>query len=110
MPFESLTPLAPSVVASQIGGRALGDDSPLWQIVLPSAEARIDGRVPVDKSSHYLLNTRLNVSKELIAVCFTPQSESEPSKFNELVDYLVGKEYIMIHFSLTTHVNRYPSL
>ncbi|TDL23603.1 hypothetical protein BD410DRAFT_786842 [Rickenella mellea] len=91
MPLDSITPLAPPVQASQIGGRTLGTDSPLWKTLFPSTEARIDGRVPVDKSSQYLLNTRLNVSKELIAVCFTPSSGSDVSKFMELAEYLIGK-------------------
>lgn len=91
MPLDSLIPLAPSVFATQIGGRIIDDAPQLWKQLFPTAEVRIDGRVPVDKSSQYLLTNRLNFSKELIAVCFSAQTASDPSIYNELINYLISK-------------------
>ena len=92
MPLDSVTPLAPSVDAKQIGGRVLEIHSGLWETLFTSATARIDGRVAVQNSTQYLVTTRLNAAKELIAVSFAPSSNDEIVKFNELIDYLVKKE------------------
>lgn len=92
MPLDQLNALAPAVSAKQIGGRVLDPHSGYWQTLFPSPQARIDGRVPVDKSTQYLVTTRMNPAKELIAVCFIPSSEDDSSKSNELVDFLIKKE------------------
>ncbi|KAJ7504346.1 hypothetical protein B0H11DRAFT_1905589 [Mycena galericulata] len=55
-------------VARQIGGRTLESGSVLWKTLFPSELLRIDGRVPVDKSAHFLLQTRMNSTKELVAI------------------------------------------
>ena len=91
MPRENNIPLVPSVTAKQVGGRTLDLNSGLWQVLFPSAAARIDGRVPVEKSSQYLVSMRLNSAKELIAVCFIPTTDVERQKYDELIAFLLGK-------------------
>ncbi len=92
MPLDASVFLTPSVMAAQIGGKSIQSGSHLWKTLFPSVETRIDGRVPVDRSSQYLLTNRLNVAKELIAVCFLPSSESEAAKLGDLIKYLVDKK------------------
>lgn len=79
------------MVARQVGGRQLEADSLLWRTLFPSDLLRIDGRVPVDKSAQYLLQMRMNSTKELIAVALTPASTSDESGCKTLSEYLVGK-------------------
>jgi hypothetical protein len=92
MPLDSTIPQDVPVVARQMGGRILESESPLWKTLFPSGNLRIDGRVPVDKSSQYLLQMRMNSAKELIAVAFAPPSESESLAFKFLMDHLLGKK------------------
>lgn len=91
MPRDNNAPLAPGVSARQVGGRTLDLNSGLWNALFPSTAARIDGRVPVDKSSPYLVSMRLNSAKELVAVCFVPTSDNERQKYDELISFLLGK-------------------
>ncbi|KAI0350712.1 hypothetical protein OH77DRAFT_1412629 [Trametes cingulata] len=91
MPLDSAIPQEVAVVARQTGGRTLGNDSPLWQTLFPSKELRIDGRVPVEKSAQYLTQVRLNPTKELIAVAFSPAAGSDPSGFHAVKSHLVSK-------------------
>jgi hypothetical protein len=91
MPLDSTIPQETPVVARQMGGRSLGFDSPLWQTLFPSELLRIDGRVPVDKSSQFLLQMRMNVTKELIGVAFSPGSEASDTGFRILTDFLIAK-------------------
>ncbi|KAH8108343.1 hypothetical protein DFH11DRAFT_1691587 [Phellopilus nigrolimitatus] len=102
MPVDNLSSLAPFVICKQIGGRTFEPLSGYWQTLFPSPQARIDGRVPVNTSAQYLVSTRLNPVKELIAVCFTPFSE-EDTRFNELIDYLVGKDRHALVFPWGVH-------
>ena len=81
-----------SLEARQIGGRQLEHDSLLWQTLFPALQMRIDGRVPVDKSAHYLTQMRLTSSKELIGAAFTPRQEGDKSGFDSLVEYLIAKQ------------------
>lgn len=92
MPLDAVNSLISEVTCSQIGGRKLEAQSGFWQTLFPTSQARIDGRVPINTSSQYLVTTRLKPMKELIAVCFTPVSEASMVKFNELSDFLLGKE------------------
>lgn len=92
MPLESNTPTEIPVLARQIGGRPLEHSSPLWKTLLPSIQLRVDGRVPIDKSSQFLLQMRMNSSKELIAVAFSPPNEQQNESFKFLIDYLLGKK------------------
>jgi hypothetical protein len=91
MPLDSTIPQETPVVARQVGGRQLEADSLLWRTLFPSDLLRIDGRVPVDKSAQYLLQMRMNSTKELIAVALTPASTSDESGCKTLSEYLVGK-------------------
>jgi hypothetical protein len=90
MPLDSTIPQETPVVAKQAAGRRLEPTSTLWKTLFPAVQLRIDGRVPVDKSSQYLLQMRLNSSKELIAVAFTPNAEDY--KFQALLNYLEAKK------------------
>ena len=95
MPVNALSSMSPSVVARQLSGQTIESGSPLWKVLFPSVEAKIDGRVPVDKSSQYLLTTQLNVSKELICVCLEPPPSSDGSQFKELLTFLVTKGCVL---------------
>ncbi|KAJ7155369.1 hypothetical protein C8R43DRAFT_1065913 [Mycena crocata] len=91
MPLDSTIPQETPVVARQIGGRPLESGSVLWKTLFPSELLRIDGRVPVDKSAQFLLQTRMNSTKELIAVAFSPASPSGNVGFQILTDFLIAK-------------------
>ncbi|KAI1793536.1 hypothetical protein LXA43DRAFT_220280 [Ganoderma leucocontextum] len=91
MPLDSTIPQEVAVVARHSGGRTLGSDSPLWQTLFPSKELRIDGRVPVEKSAQYLTQVRLNPSKELIAVAFSPAPGVDAVGFHALKSHLLSK-------------------
>ena len=90
MPLDSTIPQETPVVARQMAGRPLEADSPLWKVLFPSDFLRIDGRVPVDKSAQFLLQIRMNPSKELVAVAFSPASAND-SGFKILTDFLIAK-------------------
>ncbi|KAF7308779.1 Transcription elongation regulator [Mycena kentingensis (nom. inval.)] len=91
MPLDSTIPQETPVNARQVGGRQLDATSVLWKTLFPSDLLRIDGRVPVDKSSQFLLQTRMNSAKELIAVAFTPESPAAGGGFQQLMDFLIAK-------------------
>jgi hypothetical protein len=91
MPLDSTIPQETPVVARQIGGRTLEFGSLLWKTLFPSELLRIDGRVPVDKSAQFLLQTRMNSTKELIAVAFSPSSSTGNAGFQILTDFLIAK-------------------
>ncbi|KAJ7577052.1 hypothetical protein C8J56DRAFT_972207 [Mycena floridula] len=91
MPLDSTIPQETPVTARQIGGRKLDGDSALWKALFPSDLLRIDGRVPVDKSSQFLLQVRMNTTKELMAVAFSPASATSDSGFRILTDFLIAK-------------------
>ena len=99
MPLESNTPTEIPVLARQMGGRPLEHDSPLWKTLLPSVQLRIDGRVPIDKSAQFLLQMRMNSSKELIAVAFSSPSEQQNEPFKLLIEYLLGKKWVDVSVS-----------
>jgi hypothetical protein len=93
MPLDSSIPQDTPVVARQMAGRSLPADSLLWRTLFPAELLRIDGRVPVDKSSKYLLQTRLNPTKELIGVVFSPATSDDPG-FRILTEFLIAKQYV----------------
>lgn len=92
MPLDSTLPQETPVIARQAGGRQLGGDSALWGTLFPSQLLRIDGRVPVDQSAKYLLQMRMNPTKELIAVALSPNTPSDVNGFKALSAYLLGKK------------------
>ena len=81
-------------MARQVGGRTLESLSTAWRVLFPAAHLRIDGRVAVDKSAQYLTQMRLNPNKELIAVAFSPDSESSVIPFDTLSKHLITKGYV----------------
>ena len=90
MPVDSSNTQVARVVARQAGGRTLGADSPLWRTLFPSDTLRIDGRVPTENSAQFLLQTRLNPQKELIACAFSP--EEGDSMLQAFTDFLLHKK------------------
>ncbi|KAK7012207.1 transcription elongation regulator [Favolaschia claudopus] len=91
MPLDSTIPQETPVVARQIGGRTIDSTSSLWKTLFPTDLLRIDGRVPVDKSAQFLLQTRMNSAKELVAVAFSPGSSTANAGFQILMDFLIAK-------------------
>ena len=91
MPLDSAIPQEVALVARQIGGRILGNNVTLWQMLFPTHELRIDGRVPVEKSAQYLTQVRLNPSKELIASAFSPAPGVDSTGFHGLKHHLLSK-------------------
>ncbi|KAH8997826.1 hypothetical protein EDB86DRAFT_3076361 [Lactarius hatsudake] len=92
MPIDSAVPQELRVDARQIGGRGLASDSPLWRTLFPIDHLRIDGRVAVASSAQYLLASRLNSAKELIAVAWTPVSDADMAVLQTLKTFLINKE------------------
>ncbi|KAK0202607.1 hypothetical protein DFS33DRAFT_1341611 [Desarmillaria ectypa] len=91
MPLDSSIPTETPIVARQMGGRPIEVGSPLWRTLFPADLLRIDGRVPVDKSAQFLLQVRLNPSKELIGVAFMPAPDATDNSFMVFADFLIGK-------------------
>ncbi|KAF7794232.1 hypothetical protein EIP86_005364 [Pleurotus ostreatoroseus] len=91
IPLDSTIPQEVGVFARQIGGRTLGGESTCWKVLFPADHLRIDGRVPVDKSAQYMTAMRLNPTKELIAVAFSPDSETSAAAFDALAKHLLAK-------------------
>ncbi|KAG5717434.1 Transcription factor bye1 [Termitomyces sp. T112] len=91
MPLDSTFPQEVAVNARQVGGRSLEHDSLLWKTLFPTDFLRIDGRVPVDNSSKFLLQMRMNSAKELISVAFSPIPEGGDVGFQILSDFLIAK-------------------
>ena len=91
MPLDTSIPQETPVVARQVGGRQLGADSFLWKTLFPSQLLRIEGRVPVNNSSNFLLQMRMNSTKELIAVALSPASVSDESGCKILREYLLER-------------------
>lgn len=100
------TPVAEEarVVARQIGGRTLGDDSPLWGSLFTNNTLRIEGRVQTEKAAHFLLQMRLNPQRELVACAFTPGSGDE--KLKSFIDFLRKKECVA---RLSLLIDFYPN-
>jgi SPOC domain len=92
MPLDSTIPQETPVFARQVGGRTIDSGSPLWKTLFPSELLRIDGRVPTDKSSQFLLQMRMTSAKELIAVAFSPASAEGDAGFRILMDFLIAKK------------------
>ncbi|KAK0188946.1 hypothetical protein F5146DRAFT_688014 [Armillaria mellea] len=91
MPLDSSIPTETPIVARQMGGRPIEVGSPLWRTLFPADLLRIDGRVPVDKSAQFLLQVRLNPSKELIGAAFMPAPDATDNGFMVFADFLIGK-------------------
>lgn len=81
----------PKVQARQVGGRPIDSLSSQWSILFPtpSHQLRIEGRVPVNDSAKYITQNRLNVSRELVVVAFTPADERK--EYDELLSILISR-------------------
>lgn len=91
MPTDSSVSQELKVIARQIGGRGLASDSPLWRTLFPHDHLRIDGRVRVASSAEYLVASRLNSAKELIAVAWTPVSDADMAVLKTVSSFLINK-------------------
>lgn len=98
MPLDSAAPQSTVVFGRQIGGRSIGYQSPWWKTLFTSEDLRIDGRVPTKNSSEFLTQVRLNPTKELIAVAFSPVAENLKADFSALIEYLNSREYVNSYF------------
>ncbi|KAF8315381.1 hypothetical protein DL93DRAFT_2112272 [Clavulina sp. PMI_390] len=81
-----------AVDAHLLGGRPLDfNDAAFWQNLFRSPILTIEGRVPIPASESYLLNSRLNSGRELVAVDFVPQTPDSQSSYEELCNGLLAK-------------------
>jgi hypothetical protein len=93
------------VDAKLAAGRPPGfRDDAFWQNLFRMPSLIIEGRVPVPASESYLLNSRLNVGRELVAVTFTPTDESQHIPYNELCDGLIVKGCVIVTQGESTNV------
>ncbi|KAI0269042.1 hypothetical protein BGY98DRAFT_1016187, partial [Russula aff. rugulosa BPL654] len=92
MPTDSTVSQELRVIARQIGGRGLAFDSQLWRTLFPLDHLRIDGRVPVGSSAQYLVASRLNSAKELLAVAWTPVSDADMAALKTVSSFLINKD------------------
>jgi len=106
MPLDSSVSQETTLVARQIGGKPLGADSPLWKTLFPSDILRIEGRVPVENSIKYLVQMRMNSSKELYAVAFVPAGPQDENDFKTFNNFLISKRFVLC----TTHGSHFPFL
>ena len=90
MPDDPRPALSCPVISRQISGK-FNPGTAQWSILFPSNPVQVDGRVPTDKSVKYLVTTRLNAAKELLAVAFEPE-EGTGAEFKAMLDYLVTKK------------------
>ncbi|KAJ3815288.1 hypothetical protein F5876DRAFT_31060 [Lentinula aff. lateritia] len=91
MPLDSAIPQETPVVGRQMGGKPIGVTSGQWKTLFPSDVLRIDGRVPIENSAKFLLQMRMNPTKELVAVAFSPVPGTDESGFKILSDFLLNK-------------------
>ncbi|KIM44727.1 hypothetical protein M413DRAFT_9028 [Hebeloma cylindrosporum] len=91
MPLDSSVPQETSLVARQVAGKPLAPNSVLWKTLFPSDQLRIEGRVPVENSIKYLLQMRLNATKELYAAAFVPASLTHEEDFKIFSNFLISK-------------------
>lgn len=90
-------PKETTLVAHQIGGKPLGADSSLWKTLFPSDILRIEGRVPVENSLKYLVQMRMNPSKELYAVALVPAGPQDENDFKAFNNFLISKRFVPRH-------------
>ena len=82
-----------AVDARLVAGRPPDFSEPnFWGSLFVAPSLNIEGRVPVPASSAYLLDSRLNSGRELVAVILEPRQGSERANFDQLVDFLLAKQ------------------
>lgn len=92
MPLDSSVPQETVLLARQVAGRSLSPESPLWHTLFPTDLLRIEGRVPVENSMKYLLQMRMNATKELYAAAFVPAATENAEDFKMFCDFLISKK------------------
>lgn len=94
MPLDSSMPQETTLIARQVGGKSLPADSPLWRTLFPSDVLRIEGRVPVDNAIKYLVQMRMNPTKELYAAAFVPAEPRNEEDFKAFNTFLISKKWV----------------
>ncbi|EJD47952.1 hypothetical protein AURDEDRAFT_86321, partial [Auricularia subglabra TFB-10046 SS5] len=87
-----------NVRCRHVGGRELAPGGSAWGQLFTAPKMRIDGRVPLPVASKYLVDSRLNPSRELIAVALSPAGTQDEGAFEALVDMLHKKERYGVSF------------
>jgi SPOC domain len=86
-------PIRCAVDAQLVAGRPPDFREPtFWASLFTSPSLNVEGRVPVPAARNYLLDSRLNSGRELVAVVFEPRQESDRANFDQLVQFLLVKE------------------
>lgn len=99
MPSAAAGTTIVKVDASLLAGRpASFRDHNFWSTLFPQTSLTIEGRVPVPDSESYLLNSRLNSGRELVAVSFKPSQSVDRSQYDELSEGLLAKGYVFVWF------------
>lgn len=70
------------------------NDPEFWRDLFRSPSLNIEGRVPIAASESYLLNSRLNSGRELVAVAFSPNHDDTRGQYEELCNGLLMKEQV----------------
>lgn len=92
MPSANSRTIVVKVDSHLVAGRpSTFNDLHFWRSLFPSLFLTIEGRVPVPAAESYLLNSRLNSGRELVAVSFTPSDPADRAAYEELSDGLIAK-------------------
>ena len=87
--------IIPPMSARLVSGNSAQVASTSWPNLLPHNPIAITGRVPTDKALRYLSDSRLNPTKELIVVAFTPALTAlteQRKAWAEMVEYHINRE------------------
>jgi len=92
MPSALGRPTIVNVYSHLIAGRPIAFEDPIfWANLFRSDSLTIEGRVPILASESYLLNSRLNSGRELVAVSFTASERADRQSYEEICDGLLAK-------------------
>ncbi|KAF8323552.1 transcription factor S-II, central domain-containing protein [Cantharellus anzutake] len=92
MPGGDGSTMSTEIASYLIAGRPKGyQDFSFWSSMFPRPFVRVDGRVNIDAANTYLLNSRLNTGRELVAVEMVPSDPQHEATFNEIVAVLTSK-------------------
>ncbi len=93
MPGTDGSIVTTEVASYLIAGRPQNyQDISFWNMIFPRPFIRVDGRVNIDAANSYLLNSRLNPGRELVAVEIVPSNPQSEDKFNEIITMLTTKK------------------
>jgi hypothetical protein len=92
MPSALGRPTIVKVHSHLIAGRPTGFEDPaFWANLFRSDSLIIEGRIPIPASESYLINSRLNSGRELVAVSFTTLERTDRQSYEEICDGLLAK-------------------